>query len=347
MRILNIDSTRLVPAFRELGHEVVTVGYEAGCDIVVTSPRKAQSLYEQTSSVGFVPDCVFWCDSSNLPYFPGIEELSCVTAYYSIDTYCQIWHFGFANAFDVVFVAQKDHVALFPHDRIQVRWLPLFAPDAVASLPVRERDIPVSFVGNRRHPNNPGREEFLNGFRRAQPLFIHTGAYEDIFSRSLIVLNQTACSEVNYRCFEAMGCGAALLMEYCGHGMEELFTPGMNILPLYTRNNWRQAAAITTAALAEPGRLAEIAANGHDLVMRYHLARHRAKEVTETLETLLRENAPQKRLAQLDIRREFLSASYAMLGIDLTGRLNSNYSDYYFSLSTTVVPHATSGAVPL
>ncbi|MDR2893145.1 MAG: glycosyltransferase [Deltaproteobacteria bacterium] len=333
MKILNVDSTRLVPSFRELGHDVVTVGFSEGCDIVVTSPRKAQKLYEQVCSAGFVPDCLFWCDLSNLPYLPGIEELPCATVHYSIDTYCQIWHFGFANAFDAVFVAQKDHVPMFPHERVQVRWLPLCAPDSAELLPMGERDIPVSFVGTRKHPNNPDREGFLQGFRRAQPLFIHSGAYEDIFCRSKIALNQTACSEVNYRCFEAMSCGAALLMEHCHHGLEELFTPGVNILPLYVRNNWQQAAEIAAAALAEPERLAEIAANGRDLVMRQHLARHRAVEVVNTLESLLREEASKQRLEQLDTRRAFIASSYDMLGIELTGRLSDVYSEYYFSLA--------------
>lgn len=333
MRILNIDSTRLVSAFKELGHQVVTVGYEPGCDIRVTSPRNALSLYRQVCSSGFIPDGLFWCDSSNLPYLPGIEELPCATTYYSIDTYCQIWHFGFANAFDAVFVAQKDHVPLFPAKRVEVRWLPLFARELAPPLPMPDRDIPVSFVGNRKHPNNRDREGFLGGFKKAHPLLIYTGPFEEVFSRSRIVLNQTACSEVNYRCFEAMACGAALLTEFCGHGMEELFAFGENILPPYVRNNWRQASAIAARGLAVPEKLAEIAEAGRDLVGRYHLARHRAVEVAETFESLMRERAPQRRMKELDIRRAFLAATYGMLGLDLTGRLAGGYSDFYFSMA--------------
>lgn len=336
MRILNIDSTRLVPAFKELGHQVVTVGYEPYCDIRVTSPRNALSLYSQVCSSGFIPDGLFWCDSSNLPYLPGIEELPCATTYYSIDTYCHIWHFGFANAFDAVFVAQKDHVPLFPAKRVAVRWLPLFAQELPAPLPMPERDIPVSFVGNRKHPNNRDREVFLDGFRKTHPLFIYTGPFEEVFSRSRIVLNQTACSEVNYRCFEAMACGAALLTEFCDHGMADLFSSGVNILPPYVRNNWKHASAIAARALAVPEKLAEIAEAGRDLIGRYHLARHRAAEVADTLEGLLREKAPQRRMEELDIRRTFLAATYGMLGLDLTGRLADGYSDFFFSMAGTL-----------
>lgn len=338
MRILNIDSMRLVPAFREQGHEVLSVGYLKQCDIRVTSPRNALSLYAQICSSGFIPDCVFWCDASNLPYLPGIEELPCATVYYSIDTYCHMWHFGFANAFDAVFVAQKDHLPFFPKDNVLVRWLPLFAPALEESPAMGARDIPVSFVGTKKHPNNPDRKPFLDGFRRAHPLVVYAGEYRDIFSRSRIVLNQTACSEINYRCFEVLSCGAALLMEVCNHGLNELFTPGETILPLYARNNWAQAASTAAAALAAPELLAEIAASGRDLVARYHLARHRAKEIGAVFEELLRENAPERRLRQLDERRQLLSAAYAMIGVDLTGRLPEVYSKHYFAMSGEMSP---------
>ncbi|SBW09190.1 conserved hypothetical protein [uncultured delta proteobacterium] len=340
MRILNIDSMRLVPAFRALGHEVLSVGYEKECDIQITSPRNAVSLYAQVCSTGFIPDCAFWCDASNLPYLPGIEELPCVTAFYSIDTYCHMWHFGFANAFDAVFVAQKDHLPFFPKDTVLVRWLPLFAPALEESPPMEARDIPVSFVGTRQHPNNPDRKPFLDGFRRAHPLVVYSGPYRDIFSRSRIVLNQTACSEVNYRCFEALSCGTGLLMEICNHGLDELFRPGETILPLYARNNWAQAAGIAANALAVPERLAEIAANGRDLVARYHLARHRAEEVGAIFARLLAEKAPMRRLRQLETRRELLSAAYAMIGAGLTGRLPESYSKHYFAMSGKLTPDA-------
>lgn len=344
MRILNIDSMRLVPAFRELGHEVLSVGYYKQCDIRVTSPRNALSLYAQICSSGFIPDCVFWCDASNLPYLPGIEALPCATAYYSIDTYCNMWHFGFANAFDAVFVAQKDHLPFFPADTVLVRWLPLFAPALEESPPMEARDIPVSFVGTRIHPNNPDRKPFLDGFRRRHPLVVYSGPYKEIFSRSRIVLNQTACSEINYRCFEVLSCGSALLMEACNHGLSELFTPGETILPLYVRNSWAQAASVAAKALAAPELLAEIAANGRGLVARYHLARHRAKEIGGVFEKLLREDAPARRLRQLDTRRQMLAAAYAMIGVDLTGRLPEAYSDHYFAMSGELAPETAKDA---
>lgn len=336
MRILNLDAPMLVQGFKELGHEVFCAGHQQGMDLVVDRPKSALRLFSEVCARGFIPDVVFWCDGSNLPYFLRIEELPCPTAFYSIDTYCHHWHFGFANAFDAVFVAQKDHLELFPAEAALLRWMPLFARFAPELIAWEERDLPVSFVGTRKHANNPDREPFLRGFRRHAPLVLYTGEYCPVFSRSCIALNQTACSEVNFRCFEAMACGAALLMEHCLHGMDELFTPGENILPLYTRNNYLQAAAIAQNALADPERLRCIAENGREHVLANHMARHRAVAIVSLMEELLRENAAQKRLRELQQRKAFIASSYAMVGHDLMGRLTPAYSEYYLSVSSSM-----------
>ena len=59
-----------------------------------------------------------------------------------------------------------------------------------------------------------------------------SGNFYPILHRSRMALNQNAFSEVNFRCFEAMACGAALLMEQCGNGLDELFTPDEDISPI-------------------------------------------------------------------------------------------------------------------
>lgn len=335
MRILYLDAPMLIEGFRALGHDVLHAGFHPGSDIVVTHPRDALGVYNEACASGFVPDCVFWCDSSNLPYFLGMENLPCPTAFYSIDTYCQHWHFGFSNAFDAVFAAQKDHVPFFPVDEMPVLWLPLFARTPDASYEGLERDIPVSFVGTRKHPNNPDREPFLRGFKQLQPLVIYTGAYDAVFARSRIVLNQTACSEVNFRCFEAMASGAALLMEQCGHGLSDLFTPGENILPLYPRNGYAVAAAIADNALRNPERLAAIARNGMEHVRGNHMAVHRAGTIASVMEGLIRRNAVIRRLIRIRQRRVLIGTAYAMLGLDLEGRLEAPYVEYCYSAAST------------
>ncbi|MDE7065264.1 MAG: glycosyltransferase [Desulfovibrionaceae bacterium] len=333
MRILNLDGPFLIDGLQAHGHDVLSAGISARCDMVIRHPRRAMAVYKHACATGFRPDMVLYCDSGNLPYFPGVEELPCPTAFYSIDTYCNTWHFGYAHAFDAVFVAQKEHTPLFTAEGHRALWLPLFAKAAQDICRNEERDIPVAFVGTLSPKNIPDRKPFLESFRKAHPLFVATGAYVDIFNRAHIVLNQTAASEVNFRCFEAMACGAALLMEHSLHGLEDLFIPGEHILPLYERGNVREAVAIATAALADPDGLAALARRGQELVARRHTDRHRAKTLLNVMEPLLREKAHRRRLADLPRRRLLLAAAYGMLAEGLTAPHLRQHAAYFLNLA--------------
>lgn len=342
MRILNLDAPFLVPAFRAAGHEVFSIGTFSSCDQVVSHPVHAFQLWEQLCAQAFVPDVVFCCDSGNLPYFPAIESLPCPSAYYTIDTYCNPWHLGVAYAHDHIFVAQREHVPLFTSQDMPAEWLPLFAavpqalPETLPDSP--PRDIPVAFVGSLKAKNIPDRLPFLESFRRLHPLFMTSGPYVAIFQRSQIVLNQTAASELNFRCFEAMACGAALLMEHSPHGIEELFTPGENILPLYQRGNATQAAAIAREALRQPQALAAIAAKGQECVARHHSDAHRAARILTVLTDMLHQQAHSKRMAELPLREKHIGSAYAMLFDELNAPELQAHKEFFLHLATRYMP---------
>lgn len=333
MRILNLDGPYFIDAFRAAGHEVVSIGIAAGCNVVISSPLHAYHAYTRLCEQGFVPDAVVYADFGNLPYFPTIEALPCPCVYYSIDTYCNPWHLGMAYAFDHIFVAQREHVNMFSSQDMPATWLPLFAKSKSDVCHDQPRDIPVAFVGSLSPKNIPDRKPFLENFRRLHPLFMTSGAYVDIFNRSHIVLNQTAASELNFRCFEAMACGAALLMEHSPHGLEDLFTPGEHLLPLYTRGDAVEAAAIARHALAQPEALAAIARNGQECVARFHTDTHRVATVVDILDALVRQQAHTKRFAELAVRRKHLASAYAMLFAELDDAAFAPHREHFLSLS--------------
>lgn len=338
MRILNLDAPFLVPAFRAAGHEVFSIGLSSSCNQLVNHPVHAFELWEQVCAQGFVPDAVFCCDFGNLPYFPAVESLPCPSAYYTIDTYCNPWHLGVAYAYDHIFVAQREHVPLFTSQDMPAEWLPLFAALPYSQPDQGPRDIPVAFVGSLKAKNIPDRLPFLEAFRRLHPLFMTSGPYEDIFHRSQIVLNQTAASELNFRCFEAMACGAALLMEHSPHGLEELFTPGENILPLYQRGNAAQAAAIAREALRQPQALADIAAKGQECVTRHHSDTHRAARVLTVLTDMVHHKAQRKRMAELPLRKIHIGSAYAMLFDELNAPELQKHKEFFLQLVTQYAP---------
>jgi glycosyltransferase involved in cell wall biosynthesis len=338
MRILVLGAPFLNKAFEALGHETLNVGDKPDCDVYYTHPTSALKIFERVSSLGFTPDFALYCDSGNLPQFFDLEKLPCPSAFYSIDSYCNPWHIPFGNAFDVVFAAQKDYVGLFAQCGIPAVWLPLFFSSARPHYLEQARDIPVVFVGNIGARNNPGRKPFLDSFRGMYPLVVTSGDYVPVFNRSHIVLNQTAAGELNFRCFEAMACGAALLMEECSNGLRELFIPGEHILPTYARGDARQAVAAAKAALGEPGTIERIARQGRELVEQRHRDVHRAADILNVMTALLRKAPHLRRLLPENARRRsaLLASAYVFLAAELDQPCHAPHKDLFLRLARSL-----------
>lgn len=336
-KILHYGGGYLVPHLRDLGHEVFSVGSRSECDFVMQHPMTAESLLKRLAAIGFQPDFFLYADDGNLPFLLNVEKLRFPSIFYSIDTFCNPWHIGFAAAFDLTLVAQKDYVPLFKKEGWQSCWMPLFfSGKTVPQLETREgygrRDIPVSFVGTLQPRNIPSRLPFLKEFRNYSPLVYMQGDYRPIFARSCIVLNQTAVSEVNFRCFEAMSLGAALLIETCQNGLEDLFIAGKNILPTFPRNKGNIAASIARYWLERPEELATIALAGQQLVLSKHGAAHRAQDVSKFLDQLARSHEEEKRLSDLSRRSYLVGSAYGMIAAELLDEDFKTTRDFFFAL---------------
>lgn len=316
MRIVNLHHTAFVQTFRALGHEVFSIGTAATCDVVLETALSLKRLRELLDARFPEPDLVFWFDSCQVPGVLGLETLPTVTIGYSVDQYMHPWHVPYSAAFDGFLVAQKDFLPLFsdtPTDRPAL-WAPLFCNPARDTDPGMARDIPVAFVGTLDGRVNTARQTFLAAFRRLAPLFSTSGKYVPIFNRSQMVLNQSAAGELNFRLFEAMACGAAVLTEATGHGLTELFTPGEQVLT-YRRGDAADAARVAAAALADPG-LAAIAAAGKREVLSRHTIGHRAAMILDLARELIGARAPAGRLGRLPMVEGELRKAYAMLAVD-------------------------------
>lgn len=335
MRILVLGAPFLNHGFRSLGHEVFNPGDKEECDLHCRHPLSALKIFERAQSLGFVADMALYCDSGNIPQFFDMEKLPCPSVFYSIDSYCNPWHVPLGHAFDLVFVAQKDYVGLFVASGVRAEWLPLFVRSDRPHLLESARDMDVSFVGTVGAANNPGRKPFLDAFGACRPLFVGRGDYVLPFNRSRIVLNQTAALEVNFRCFEAPACGAALLMEECDNGLRELFTPGEDILPTYRRADALEAAATAAAFLRAPSLLARIARQGRELVERRHRDTHRAAAIVDAVLPLLRGKAHEQRLLPENFSRRslLLANAYFFLFSELQGPEFAPHRDFFLRLA--------------
>ena len=320
LRILCIGGPLLVPALKRLGHSTFTVHPGLNADLPTPHPYTVRQLSARLEARGFIPDALFYCDDGNMPQLLDPQDAPWPSVRYSIDTYCNPWHVPYSWGFDVTLVAQKDYVSLFGNEGLVAQWFPLFCPQFLPrDEDIAPRDIPVSFVGTLGHKNNPDREPFLRAFRAQHPLVMLSGDYKPIFERSRIALNQTAASEVNFRCFEAISCGAALLMESCGNGLDELLAVGEEILPTYERNNAQAAAAIAASALSQPQKLAQIARAGSRAVYQRHTDTVRAVRLTQILSGLCAGQVHRERLEQsLERRTSLIKAAYGILASELT-----------------------------
>ncbi len=335
MRILCCNDFRLAADLRALGAQVLTVGRAGSqAEIQLDKPLFHRGLRELFQTSAFQPDAILWMDNGDLPLLFGLEALEVPTVAYMVDDYCNPWHAPYSAAFDVVFTAQRDYVALFDAENLPrpmphaVRWAPLFCDHTKDVPPHHEhegdfhaaapRDIPVSFVGTLQPRNIPHRLPFLEAFRRRCPLVMRQGAYQPVFQRSRLVLNQSAIGELNFRVFEAMGCGAALLTEDTDNGLRELFRIGEEAPHPYPRGDAAAAAAAALALLAAPERLAAMAAAGCARVRSEHTSRVRAQMVLDAIAETRAHHAPAARLAALPRCVTGVATAAAMVAAELT-----------------------------
>jgi hypothetical protein len=322
VRIVLLGNAVLAPALARAGHSTLSFGSMGKAfDVVLEHPLDFARLREMLAARSFVPDALVQVDDGNLPLVMGLEQAPYPLVFYGIDTFCNPWHVPFAHAFDHTWVGQKDFLPLFTEEGHAAEWVPLFCRHVEPACTPEEwlaaRDVPVAFVGSLSPKNIPERLPFLRAFRVLHPLVFMQGDFVPVFARTRIVLNQTAAGEVNFRCFESMGCGAALLTDSGGHGLFDLFRAEKEILPPYTRLQAGGAAAACRSWLSRPRELAELALAGTEAVQRGHTDDARADALIRLCAGLLAERAPAARLADLPRRKFFLSSAYGALAVEL------------------------------
>ncbi|MDL2268097.1 glycosyltransferase [Desulfovibrio sp. OttesenSCG-928-G15] len=178
------------------------------------------------------PDLVAVTDNSRRPFVLGIEELPCPTVYYAVDTHIHSWLPLYAQAFDACLVSLKDHIPLF-HMRLpknRVLWSPPYAASRVTTVAKAERDLDVVFIGSFSAENTPIRVSFFQELREFFPsLIAKFGDYYDFFPRAKVVVNICECGDLNFRVFETLGLGAALVTPEIANGQSDLFTDGLHL----------------------------------------------------------------------------------------------------------------------
>lgn len=95
MRILITGASYLARSLKKLGHEVVCANHQPDADLALAHPVSVERLWNKLAN--FAPDLFCYFDNGNLPIVIDPENTQCPALYYSIDTYCNPWHLGYAH----------------------------------------------------------------------------------------------------------------------------------------------------------------------------------------------------------------------------------------------------------
>ncbi|MEW6387345.1 MAG: glycosyltransferase [Thermodesulfobacteriota bacterium] len=287
MKILLLGNAYFRGELEEQGHQVLLCTSNPSRPQDVPKGPLPVDIHQVLAALpsGWQPDLIFLGDDSKFPQFLGLEFLDIPLAWYAIDSHRHPWHRDYAAAFDLIFVAQKDYLNRYRQDsaRPVVAWLPLFCRperDRVLNLP-KTHDL--AFVGTLDPLLHPERVRLIEEIKKHFPLYAAGGDYVPIFNAAKLVLNQCSFNDLNFRTFQALGCGSFLLMENIGNGLSELFQDKVH-LALYAKGNVAQILELTHYYLAHEAEREEIAAQGHAAVMQAHTARHRVAAILDAIQ---------------------------------------------------------------
>lgn len=137
------------------------------------------------------------------------------TAVWLIDTHVAlVRHLTYISHFDFVFMAISKHAVEFAKHHKQVYWLPLCFPVPILP-PLAPKQWKVGFVG-RMLDEMEDRKKLLDTVRsHYKPKVYHfVTDYETAYatmSKCEIMLNRSFADDLNFRVFEALGCGNILI----------------------------------------------------------------------------------------------------------------------------------------
>lgn len=236
-----------------------------------------------------VPDLVLFIEGGTMRLFPtGLERMSCLTAWYGIDTHMDYAkHLRIGRLFDVTFIAQKEFVERLHQDGLrQVHWLPLACAPEIYPAENLDRRFDVAYVGSSSASVHPIRHALLASIRKEFPnAFIGTAGPQEmgrIYAQSKIVFNKSVNNDFNMRYFEAAGAGAVLLTDPArNNGIEEVFAVGEHYLEYHDE---QMLLAQIRDLLRDPERCCRIADAVRRHALAHHTYKHRAVQLLEIVQ---------------------------------------------------------------
>jgi hypothetical protein len=296
---------------------------------VLNAPYSPGGIYTPENILeltgGVMPDVLLAADQSVPPYLLGMEDMPCLTLFYSVDAHIHSWQPVYARGFDLCLVSLKEYLPLFAGSACLFHFPPYAQDGHRPPAPAPERDLDMVFVGTLDPELAPRRCSFIAELREKFPsLHVARGAFADLYARAELILNECSRNELNFRVFEAMGMGGCLLTPDIGPSLTELFTPGKELFT-YPPYAVGELIALAERLLADAPLREKVAAAGLAAVDAGHRASHRAKAFAGIIGELFSSGKAAELIAARlrgapQIRRNFLRPLYlhhaATVGVD-------------------------------
>jgi len=302
-RLLWIGSPFFSPALPACGWELCAINFE---NLAVFS------WADLVARAGWEPDVLVVADKSRPPFVLGVENMPCLTVAYCVDTHIHSWLPLYAQAFDLCLASLRDHLPLFKNKALGeecIHWFPAFAKDDDRPGSLEEK-WDCLFVGTLSGDKTPKRMAFMQELRALVPgLHAVRGDYRRLFPTGRVALNHCEAGDLNFRVFEALGCGACLLTPRIGHGLLNLFQDGVHLVT-YNPDDAEDAARRIHELLANPLKRSLLRTAGLAAIDAGHRARHRAEELSRLLRAWPLPRTLERRQQATQVRERWLRIIY-------------------------------------
>ena len=302
-RVIWIGSPFFSPALPACGWELCGINFEH---------HAVFSWADLVAKAGWEPDVLVVADKSRLPFVLGVEDMPCLTVAYCVDTHIHSWLPWYAQAFDLCLASLRDHLPFFQNRALgaeQIHWFPAFAKDDDRPGALEE-EWDCLFVGTLSEDKTPKRVAFLRDLRALAPgLHAVRGDYRRLFPQGRVALNHCEAGDLNFRVFEALGCGACLLTPRIGHGLLDLFQDGVHLVT-YDPDDVRDAARHLQKLLRNPLKRSLLRTAGQAAIDAGHRARHRAEEFSRLARAYPQARIQERRRRAGSIRTRWLRIIY-------------------------------------
>ena len=270
------------PRLQERGWKVIRADHDP------SRPRAWDDVLALTG--GATPSVLVTADASIPPPVTGMEAFPCLTVFYAVDSHIHSWYPLYGQGFDLCLASLREHLPLFAKGRLNsetVRWSPAYALDEhrpPLAAPAEEWDL--LFVGTVDQARAPDRHAFLTEAQARFPgLHVTRGDFTVLYPKAKLVLNECTRGELNFRVFEALGCGACLLTPDIGPPLTEMFADGKELF-LYPQRDVSAMLNLARRLLDDETQRRNAARAGLAAVDAGHRASHRAASLDAWLRDL-------------------------------------------------------------